>query len=60
MFGSRHSTALDRASYLAHSLRKQVAAKTALTAKNLEALGPERLAGLLIEITKDGVRWRRK
>jgi hypothetical protein len=32
-----------------------VAAKTALNAKNLEALGPERLAELLIEISNGNV-----
>jgi len=32
-------------------VREQVAAKTALNAKNLEALGAERLAKLLIEIS---------
>jgi hypothetical protein len=37
-----------------------VATKTALNAKNLEALGPERLAELLIEITADNPAAKRR
>ena len=37
-----------------------MATKTALTAKNLEALGPERLAELLIEITADNPAAKRR
>ncbi len=68
MSRSRHSKAPDRASlkaprttdHLAHSVRKRVATKTALTAKNLEALGPERLAGLLIEISAGNTAAKRR
>jgi hypothetical protein len=37
-----------------------VATKTVLNAKNLEALGPERLAELLIEITADNPAAKRR
>jgi Family of unknown function (DUF6880) len=42
------------------SMSKQVAAKTALNAKNLEALGAERLAELLIEISTGNAAAKRR
>ncbi len=39
---------------------KEVAARTTLNAKNLEALGPERMAELLIEISNGNAAAKRR